>query len=318
MTRAGQPHLVAHADWSTNAEGRWLARAILADGRYRALCAEPVGPLESFWKRIEAEVGTALLGFDFPIGLPRAYAKRSGIDEFVALLPRLGEQGWARFYEVARTADEIAARQPFYPHSARRKGEVERRHLLAGLGLQETTQLLRRCDRKTAARNAACMLFWTIGPNQVGKAAIVGWRDLLAPALRRGTDLAIWPFHGALNDLIARHRIVVAETYPGEVYGHLGLELRSWGGKQEQSARRANAARLLDWAAAASIDLDASLRAEIDDGFGTTPSGDHRFDAVVGLFGMLNVVLGRRPSGEPAGDEDVRRIEGWILGQTAG
>jgi len=37
---------------------------------------------------------------------------------------------------------------------------------------------------------------------------------------------------------------------------------------------------------------------------------------VVGLLGMLNVVLGRRPSGEPD-DPLVRRLEGWILGQTA-
>jgi hypothetical protein len=29
---------------------------------------------------------------------------------------------------------------------------------------------------------------------------------------------------------------------------------------------------------------------------------------------MLGVVLGRRPAGEPA-DPEIRRIEGWILGQ---
>jgi hypothetical protein len=54
---------------------------------------------------------------------------------------------------------------------------------------------------------------------------------------------------------------------------------------------------------------------EIEDGFGPG-GGDDRFDAAVGLFGMLNVVLGRRPSGEPD-DPVVRRIEGWILGQSA-
>jgi hypothetical protein len=52
-------------------------------------------------------------------------------------------------------------------------------------------------------------------------------------------------------------------------------------------------------------------------GSGTGASGEDRFDAVVGLLGMLNVVLGRRPSGEPD-DPLVRRLEGWILGQTAG
>ncbi|MGH6912341.1 MAG: hypothetical protein ACREH3_01375, partial [Geminicoccales bacterium] len=196
---------------------------------------------------------------------------------------------------------------------ARQKGAALRRHLLDGLGLRESAQLARRCDRKTAARNAACLLFWTAGANQVGKGAIVGWRDLLGPALRQGLDLAVWPFHGALDRLIGQRPIVVAETYPGEVYGHLGLELRRHGGKREQAARRANAARLLRWAAVAEIILEPALRAAIEDGFGASSSGDDRFDAVVGLFGMLNVVLGLRPSGEPD-DPVVRRIEGWMLG----
>jgi len=29
-------------------------------------------------------------------------------------------------------------------------------------------------------------MFWTLGGNQVGKAAISGWRELLAPARRAG------------------------------------------------------------------------------------------------------------------------------------
>jgi hypothetical protein len=73
---------------------------------------------------------------------------------------------------------------------------------------------------------------------------------------------------------------------------------------------------LLAWARVAGVDLDPALREQIEDGFGDDPRGDDRFDAVIGLFGMLNVVLGRRPSGEPD-DPIVRRIEGWILGQTA-
>jgi hypothetical protein len=37
---------------------------------------------------------------------------------------------------------------------------------------------------------------------------------------------------------------------------------------------------------------------------------------VIGLFGLINVVGGARPSGEPD-DPAVRRIHGWILGQDA-
>ncbi len=39
-----------------------------------------------------------------------------------------------------------------------------------------------------------------------------------------------------------------------------------------------------------------------------------RFDAVVGLFAMLEVVTGRRAAGVPKDDENVRKVEGWILG----
>jgi hypothetical protein len=51
---------------------------------------------------------------------------------------------------------------------------------------------------------------------------------------------------------------------------------------------------------------------EIQGGF---PQGkDDAFDAVAGLFGMLQVCLGQGAPGEP--DESViRDIKGWILGR---
>jgi hypothetical protein len=308
---AALPRLVAHADWSIHPRKRWLARAVLgSDGRYCAIAPEPVGPLETFWADFDrASDGPAFVGFDFPIGLPRAYAEPAGIHGFVAELANFGRGRFADFYEVAREAQEISLARPFYPD---RVGGRRRSHLLDGLGLSEHADLLRRCERRTANRNAACALFWTLGGNQVGKAAIAGWRDLLAPALRSGADLAIWPFHGGLGDLLAKHRLVVAETYPGEVYRHLGLDLRR--GKRRQEVRRNHAARLMAWAEDAGVDLEPALALEIEDGFGSDRAGEDRFDAVVGLLGMLNVVLGYRPAGEPD-DPVVRRIEGWILGQ---
>ncbi len=220
---------------------------------------------------------------------------------------------------LARSTTSRAARRrsvssrPFYPA---RPGGRRRQQLLDGLGLDEWSDLLRRCDRRPATRPAACALFWTLGGSQVGKAAIAGWRDLLAPALRAGLDVGLWPFQGPLDDLLARHRFVVAETYPAEVYGHLDLTLRRHGGKRSQAARRASAAPCSPSCDGCGIVAEPAARAEIEDGFGAGASGEDRFDAVVGLLGMLNVVLGRRPSGEPD-DPVVRRIEGWILGQTA-
>jgi hypothetical protein len=305
------PTLVCHADWSADRRKRWLAIARLQPhGRYFAGATQEVGPLESLWARLEqtAGGGPVLAGFDFPIGLPRAYAYRARIDDFLTALKTFDE----RFYTVAGRQDEICLDQPFYPM---RSGGRSWPQLLAGLGLADWSDLLRRCDRRSATRPAACALFWTLGGQQVGKAAITGWRCLLAPALRTGLDLGLWPFLGSLQELLARHQFVVAETYPAEFYRHFGLNLK--GGKGDQAVRRSNAPPLLAWANAAGVDLDPTLRAQIKDGFGDDRRGDDRFDAVIGLFGMLNVVLGRRLSGEPAGDEDVHRIEGWILGQTA-
>jgi hypothetical protein len=311
-----EPALVAHADWSVHPRKRWMAQAVRrTDGGYLALPPVPVGALDGFWPALAAGAGPGaiLVGFDFPIGLPAAYAHQAGIADFVTALSGFGEGPWRDFYHVAVSPEQIAATRPFYPD---RPGRRSRQQLVDGLGLDAWDSLHRRCDRATASRPAACPMFWTLGGNQVGKAAITGWRHLLAPARRADMDVAIWPFDGALADLLHDHRFVVAETYPGEVYGHLGLALRRLGGKRSQAARMANAARLLDWVRHAELALAPALSAEITAGFGSQPGADDRFDAVIGLFGLINVVGGARPSGEPD-DPAVRRVEGWILGQHA-
>jgi hypothetical protein len=63
------------------------------------------------------------------------------------------------------------------------------------------------------------------------------------------------------------------------------------------------------------VSLAADLETQIDDGFGPSPDGEDDFDAVVGLFGMLNVILGFR---RPGLEEEllVRSIEGWMLGHS--
>jgi hypothetical protein len=316
LASVSEPALVIHADWSVHPAKRWMARAVRRPSGYLALPPAPVGALEDFWSALAAGAGPRpiLVGFDFPIGLPAAFAARAGIKDFATALPCFGAGRWRDFYHVAASPEQIAPTRPFYPD---RPGGRSRRQLLDGLGLETWDRLHRRCDGATKSRPAASPMFWTLGGNQVGKAMIVGWRDLLAPARRGGIDLAIWPFDGALADLTRRHRFVVAETYPGEVYGHLGLSLRGRGGKRRQAARSANAPRLLDWARQADLALAPALRAEITAGFGPDSGADDRFDATIGLFGLINVVQGARSSGEPD-DPVVRQIEGWILGQDAG
>lgn len=317
------PAVIAHADWSLVANKRWVARAVHeGGGRYRAFAPEPVGKLSQFLDGLQGcarRSGPLFLGFDFPLGLPRAYAQCAGIDDFRGFLSTLDRNPWRQFFSVAEHPEEVSPTRPFYPAKAGKRGTAARRHLLQGLGLDSYQDLLRACDRASPARPAACAIFWTLGPQQVGKAAIVGWRDLLIPALDGRQDLALWPFDGALDELLARHDIVAAETYPAEVYGHLGL----WPGngrrkesKRLQAARAGSASRLLELAGSLGLRLEPSLREAIADGFGPSPDGEDPFDATVGLLGMVNVALGKRSPGTPC-DPEIRRIEGWILGQEA-
>jgi hypothetical protein len=85
-------------------------------------------------------------------------------------------------------------------------------------------------------------------------------------------------------------------------------------GKRAQRDRLSNAETLLNWADEAGVILTPELEADIRDGFGASPDGEDSFDAVIGLFGMINVVLGYRTPGEPE-NEAIRKIDRWILGQ---
>lgn len=317
------PTVVAHADWSIDPAKRWVASAVLsADGRYRAMAPELVGPLPSFLDRLTVRAGSAgtvFLGFDFPLGLPARYAARADIDDFRAVLPMLGKGRWHAFFDVAALPGEVSTLRPFYPSRPGSRGTVARQHLLDGLGLERYDDLMRCCDRSTSGRRPAAAIFWTLGPQQVGKAAICAWRDLLIPALAAGCDLRIWPFEGALHELFQAGRIVVAETYPAEVYAHLGVEFSKArvglkAGKRVQADRAANAKILLGRAGRLGITLEPPLRRAIEGGFGPSPEAEDPFDATIGLLGMLNVALGHRSSGEPP-DKIVHTVEGWILGQ---
>ena len=316
------PELVAHADWSANSPGRQIAIARRVGRRYTASAVRPVGALADLAPALLAEAGAdgaALLGVDFPIGLPRAYADKAGIDDFRVALKKFGKGRWRSFYEPASTSAEIALTRPFYPARPGPKGGHRRDHLPAALGLRSYDDLHRKCDLGHPDRPAAAALFWTLGANQVGKAAITGWRDVIAPSLRspknRRAQLRLWPFDGPLEDLLEQPGIVIAETYPGEIYGHFRMEIASPGrSKRRQGDRLREAPLLIGAASDLAIDLADSLRDLIEDGFGKEAVGEDRFDAAVGLFGMINILRGCRTPGDPS-DPILNTVEGWILGQ---
>jgi hypothetical protein len=314
------PNLVAHADWSTSPGKRWLAQARLVAGEYyQASAPEPVGEPGGLLNKLRAQTrdGCAtLVGFDFPIGLPLVYARQAGIEDFLSVLPQLGSNHWSRFYDPASSPSEIGIYRPFYPS---RPGNALQQHIIEGLGVSSIDDLRRQCERAHTNRRAACPLFWTLGAQQVGKAAISGWKEVIVGQNGIPSHVSIWPFSGTLVELLGAGNLVVAECYPAEFYDHLGVRFSAHrrgekSGKRAQRDRIANAETLLNWADAVGVALMPELAAEIRDGFGASPNGEDRFDAVVGLFGMINVVLGRRPAGELE-NEAIRKIEGWILGQ---
>ncbi len=314
------PTLVVHADWSLRPERRWMCVAESRDDRrYTVSAPEPVGPSGSLLARLSdraRQTGNeirVLLGIDVPIGLPTAYAVGAGIDSFLRALPRFGHGAWANLYDVAERPEEISHHRPFYPM---RPGGARQQHLVQALDVHDMDALLRRADRATEHRAAAAPVFWTMGARQVGKAAITAWRDVLAPAVSTAAfDVGVWPFDGPLIELLRDHQVTLAEVYPAEACVQLGLGAPGHGwSKRSQPDRAMHAAPLHQWSISRGVGLDPALAASIDDGFSDRPDGEDRFDSVVALFSMLDVVRGHRPEGAPD-DADVRYVEGWILGQ---
>ena len=313
------PTVLAHADWGTDRPKRQVATARLttpADAEPRYLVhslapAEPAsdaagGLLQSL--RAEALPGQLMIGFDFPIGFPQAYAEAAGIAEFPAFLRALGSPPWDEFDVVARNPAEIALYRPFYPQAP---GGARREHLQLALGLS-ASELRRRCEGTDAET-----LFWTLGSKQVGKGALAGWR--LLAAAQRDPGMALWPFAGSLPDLLdGGSRTVVAETYPREYYRYLrapGAARSRWS-KRRHADRLAWAPGIISWARSLGVIWEPRIRARVEQGFSGGANGEDEFDAVIGLLAMISVVAGKVSPGEPRDDPAVTTVEGWILGRS--
>ncbi len=309
--------LVAHADWGAAPGSRQLAVARLepgprpGQGRYRVISvAPPPEPDRLLGTLAKLSAGQAVIGFDFPIGLPRRYADLIDVSSFPPFLQGICSEEWREFAVVARHPGEISLRRPFYPAVP---GGTRREHLYAGLGI-DAAGLRRRCDGTDAE-----ILFWTLGSKQVGKGALTGWK-LLAAARDGGSGpaVALWPFDGRLPELLdGSHRVIAAEAYPREFYQYMtpaGMAGRRWS-KRRRADRMALAPGLLGWAKSLGVTWRRDIASRARDGFGDRRGGEDEFDAVVGLLGVIGVVTGAIGSGEPGDDPAVTAVEGWILGR---
>jgi Protein of unknown function (DUF429) len=303
---------VFHADWSTATKKRWVAKVARTDTGWHVTLPRPVLNTPAFVDELFTTPGPVLAGFDFPIGLPAAYGRLTGLANFSAALELFGRGEWAEFFVVAETPQEISRTRPFYPR--RSTAAAKQVHLLHGLGIDSIDILHRKCELATPARRAACPLFWTLGGNQVGKAAISGWQEVIAPARRRGASL--WPFDGSLSDLATRGPVVLAETYPAEAYTHVGVSFQASMSKRCRDDRRAAMVGLVEGARERGFTFSEKLITQVKDGFGARSNGEDAFDALIGALGMIEVIENRRIE-RPFVHNDVDTWEGWILGQTA-
>ncbi len=244
---------------------------------------------------------------DAPIGLPVAYARAAGIDRFLPWLRGLTAPALEQWSRAAANPGDIGVARPFYPQ---RPGGARRAHLVEGLGQSSFDDLLRGCDRSPPLARPAASLFWTMGANQVGKAAVALWADLVSvPAVR------VWPFDGGLRRTWSRAagRSSPRPTRPPSAgtWAWRGARVRASAASPIASAAPsalAGAARRLG------VELAPHVRAALHDGFGAASTGEDAYDAFVGLLGVVNVLRGGRSAGPPPGAPHATTVEGWILG----
>jgi hypothetical protein len=121
-----------------------------------------------------------------------------------------------------------------------------------------------------------------------GQAAISGWKEIINPARRLGAKL--WPFEGSLTALADVARLVLAETYPADSYGQIGVRFAPGESKLRQPHRAKFVKHITSWAFSNNVALSSDLVALVGDGFGTQAEGEDAFDAVIGLLGMIEVI----------------------------
>jgi len=301
--------LAAHSDWSVDKRKRWITIGRLVKHKWILDAPRLTGDVSNLLARLvaAAQGEPVAFGIDCPIGLPRAYAEQlTGFRDFPGFLKGLHPD--APFFQVAETIEEVSLARPFFP-AGTVSGPGHKAALAKALGLADVAAMSRQVDRPTRHRPAAGQLFWTLGANQCGKAALGAWRDLLLPAFE-SLQVKLWPFDGAFRALARPGQVAVAETYPAEALRQLGLRLE--GSKQSQEARQGVAAGLLRVLERLGVQPAAELKTGIETGFGEKATGEDAFDSLVGALCMINVLHGFLPDVPPL---PVDEWEGWVLGQ---
>ena len=306
-----------HADWGMRPAARWVVRGEDRGDGWTLAAPEPWDADRHMPVIVDPGEGTVLAGFDVPLGVPVAWARAAGVASFDEVIHLVARDAWPDLLRPAESADQISPRRPFYP---RAPGGTRRDHLVAGLGLQSADDLLRACDRPVpGVMGAAAPVFWLVGPQQVGKAAISAWREVVVPAVAHA-HVHLWPFDGDLPGMLAPGTSVICECYPRAAYQWpLGFPGAGWS-KRRQADRRERGRDALRWisTSGSAIRMHPDLEAALSDGFGPQASGEDPFDATMGALQLIAVLDGLVPAGPGVAMPAARRrAEGWILGRPA-
>ena len=252
--------------------------------------------------------GAVALGVDLPIGLPRAYAAALPERDFLHFLAATATR--PDFFQVCATLAEVGPGRPFYPA----RGDAGDDAGGACRGARVSTARP-RCRAPATA------------PRRSGRRALrcSGRWERTSPARRRsrrGRRCCCRRSRAARNPALAVRRrriaallapgaVALAETYPAEALRHLGMRLK--GSKRRQADRAAVASQLAGAMAALGVLPDPELQQAAADGFGGDAAGEDRFDCVLGVLCVLNVL-----GGQPAGHRAARSVDPPLGGLGAG
>jgi hypothetical protein len=333
------PSMIIHCDWSVDPNKQCLVVAQRsATGFYEVRGPQSVGGMTSKKGNKQSHsplldliaessstaagnAGGLWLGFDFPIGVPSGWAEKAGFRNFRDVLKRLSNDS-AKMFEPCTTFNDASADRPFV-ENLRGEGIQAKWACRIGFPMQ---------DRKLVGLKRVCeveggqSLFWLVGANQVGKAALNGWRNILLPLLGIGNEngpgnlpepsaIKLYPHDLAPNFAFQSdaNSVVIFETYPAIAWKMLCK--RETYRKTSTSDRKSIGSRIIEWADQLNASLVDGLRAEIESGF-DCKNGDDRMDALIGALHMIEVAQSGQLSTPTTGVN--LRLEGWILGRDAG
>jgi hypothetical protein len=235
-------------DWSARSEpahganSLWWALLRWPDGREASPTLDVGNPrtrqsfMDEVLRRLSSELAGArvLLGFDFPLGYPRGFARALGGPDssgpaWRAAWNRLerdirdGKDNANNRFEVAAAlnAELTGGFGPFWGRPDRAAGAVSAHLSATRNGLLEYPLLThagvrlpewRAADRRAGTASSSWFVYG--GPNSVGGQALLGI-PRVAFLRRTLSDARVWPFEtGAALPSRAEARIVVAEIYP--------------------------------------------------------------------------------------------------------